>query len=219
MRPMTKRLLIAEDHPVVVAALEEVLNKNGFRVVGVSQRWDRVVDDYANLLPDVCLIDVHMPPDNGTGLDAAAAVLKKDPEALVVCISAMATPALIASAIDMGCKGFISKTSHLSELVRTLHAASVEEIPVYDQKTASLLADHYRKRNRHQDGFGLKDREIEVLKMVCHGHSNQEIADELCISKSTVALYLSTTFEKMHVKDRAQAAARAVMTGVVEYAH
>ena len=86
-------MLTAEDHPVVVAALEEVLNNNGFRVVGVSQRWDRVVDDYANLLPDVCLIDVRGPPDDGTGLDAAAAV-QKDPEALVVCISAMATPAL-----------------------------------------------------------------------------------------------------------------------------
>ena len=74
---MTKRLLTAEDHPVVVAALEEVLNNNGFRVVGVSQRWDRVVDDYANLLPDVCLIDVRGPPDDGTGLDAAAAVQKR----------------------------------------------------------------------------------------------------------------------------------------------
>ena len=118
---MTKRLLTAEDHPVVVAALEEVLNNNGFRVVGVSQRWDRVVDDYANLLPDVCLIDVRGPPDDGTGLDAAAAVQKR-PGGFSCVYKRYGN----ASAIDMGCKGCISKTSHLSELIRTLHAASVE---------------------------------------------------------------------------------------------
>jgi DNA-binding NarL/FixJ family response regulator len=65
IRLMTKRSLIAEDRPVVVAALEEFLNQNGFRVVGASQRWDRVLGDYENLLPDIRLIDVHVPQRAG----------------------------------------------------------------------------------------------------------------------------------------------------------
>jgi DNA-binding NarL/FixJ family response regulator len=215
---MTKRILIAEDHPVVVASLEDALQNNDFRVVGVSKRWDRVADDYASLRPDVCLIDVHMPPEGGTGLDAARHILLANQKALVVCISAMATPALVSRATDIGCKGFISKTSNLNEVVRTINSASIDEIPVYDQKTASLLADHYRNRNTQQDVFGLTSREVEVLALVCHGRSNQEIAQELCISKSTAAAYLTSAFGKMRVRDRAEAAARAVTTGIVEYA-
>ena len=152
-------------------------------------------------------------------MDAAAAILREDPKALVVCVSAMTTPALIARATDISCKGFISKTSHLSEVVRTLHTASLDGLPVYDQKTASLLADHYRKRNNQQDGFGLTNREIDVLRLLCRGSSNKEIAQELCVSMSTASLYLSRAFEKMKVSDRAEAAARAVITGIVEYAH
>ncbi len=219
-----RRILIADDHPAVCRALEAVLEQAKFRVLPSLRRWTDVPPAVDALRPDLLLIDFDLPPNTGDGLVAAQKVLAEHPTLPVVCISAHVTPAVSERAASVGCRGFISKLAELEEIPLVVQRVldSPSEIPQYDvasmefdSRTATMLTKFYHSSHTVAKERSLTSRELEVLRLVCDGRTNPDIARVMLLSRGTVAQLLSGVFRKLNVSDRAQAAARAVRLQLV----
>ena len=223
-RSVNERILIADDHPAVCRALEAVLEQAGLQVLPSLRRWSDVPPAVDALRPDLLLIDFDLPPNTGDGLLAAERVLAAHPDLLVVCISAHVTTSICERAASVGCRGFISKLAEIEEIPlvvqRVLTASQELRTPgiddmEFDSRTAAMLTKFYHSSHTVARERNLTTRELEVLRLVCDGRTNPDIASEMLLSRGTVAQLLSGVFRKLNVSDRAQAAARAVRLQLV----
>jgi DNA-binding NarL/FixJ family response regulator len=206
------RVVIADDHPLVVASLSRLLEQAGHQVVGVTANASDGVDRALALRPDVFVVDLHMP--GGGGVVAAANVLSKDASQTVVMISAAADPVNVRAALDAGCRGFVSKLAGEDEILAVISAAANGELAM-DRRSATSLIAAERRRSSEIDRFGLNERELEVLTALAEGLSNPAIAQRLNVSRSTVAGAVSSIFSKLGVQDRTAAAIEAWRSGLI----
>jgi DNA-binding NarL/FixJ family response regulator len=221
---VNERILIADDHPAVCRALEAVLEQAAFQVLPSLRRWNEVPGSVDALVPDLLLIDFDLPPNTGDGLLASEKVLNMHPDLPVVCISAHVTTTICERAAAVGCRGFISKLAEIEEIPLVVqrvltnasdgHERGVENME-FDSRTASMLTKFYHSSHTVARERSLTPRELEVLRLVCDGRTNPDIASEMLLSRGTVAQLLSGVFRKLNVSDRAQAAARAVRLQLV----
>lgn len=207
------RLLIADDHHLIHGAVTSITEKEGFRVVHLATTWTDAVDAYGSVRPDVVLLDINIPPDNG-GLVAARQILSLDPTARIVAFSAGGDPRIVQEALDAGCLGFLSKTADPKEVPVVLRQAFKRE-QALDNATARSLIRSLQNRMAARRELQLTDRELAILAFMADGLSNTEIAAELHLSRSTVANSLSPLFEKLEVTDRTAAAIAAVRRGLI----
>lgn len=224
---VNERILIADDHPAVCRALEAVLAQASFQVLQSLRRWNDVPPAIDALQPDLLLIDFDLPPASGDGLLAAEKVLRTHPRLPVVCISAHVTTTICERAASVGCRGFISKLAELEEIPLVVQRvlAAQPELPQgahggidtmeFDSRTAMMLTKFYHSSHTEARERSLTPRELEVLRLVCDGRTNPDIARVMLLSRGTVAQLLSGVFRKLNVSDRAQAAARAVRLQLV----
>lgn len=186
------------------------------RVVGTADRWNTIPQICHDTRPSLLLVDVQMPPASGDGLQAARAALDADESLAVVCVSAFDDPALVERALAAGCRGFVTKTADFDEVAAVCQAVLAGESPVFDRRTGAKLAAHYKSRLQQASERSLSARELEVLRLICQGMSNPEIAVRLHLARSSVAGVVSEIFTKLHVSDRASAAATAVRLNLVD---
>jgi DNA-binding NarL/FixJ family response regulator len=202
------RVLLAEDHPVVRSGLEDLLaSEEGIEVVGCVGDGATAVASFADLAPDVLLLDISMPVMNG--IEAARRVLESDPNARIVILTASAARTQIVEAIDAGALGYLLKDAAPTELVEGVRAAARGESPLDPKVARELLVE--RRSSRSAD---LTDRELEVLGLVGEGLANKVIAQRLEISEKTVKAHLTRVYERIGVSDRTQAALWAGRHGI-----
>ena len=211
------RVLIADDHGVVREGLRAVLEEEGLLVVGEATTGQEVVAMSISLQPEVVLLDIRMPEMNG--LQALAQIKRHNPGIKVIMLTTYATPDYLKKAIEGGADGYLSKDSDpqkIPVLVRTV----IRDEQLLDQdllrETLSSL-DSPTTDIRAQPDWpttSLTDREIEVLKWIVAGYSNEAIAETLVISIATVKTHVRHILEKLAVPDRTQAAVWAVRNGI-----
>jgi DNA-binding NarL/FixJ family response regulator len=208
----TLRVVIADDHPVVAASLCSIVESAGHRVLAAVGDTRGCIDSTLTLRPDLVLVDLRMP--GGGGLAACAAILAEQPRTTLVAISADADPAHVRSALDAGCRGFISKMAEPAEILEVLGTAATGELAL-DRRSATSLVAAARRRDAHTTEYGLTNRELEVLALLAEGLSNPAIAQRLHLSRSTVAESVSAVLRKLQVPDRTAAAVTAWRAGIV----
>jgi DNA-binding NarL/FixJ family response regulator len=201
-------VLLAEDHQVVRAGLEELLgSEEDVEVVAAVGDGAAAVGEALARRPDVVLLDIAMP--ELTGIEAAAQILEEWPEARIVMLTASAGREQIIRAIDAGALGYMLKDATPDELIEGIRAAARGEAPLDPKAARELLAD--RRRGRTPE---LTDREREVLGLVAAGMPNKRIAMRLEISEKTVKAHLTRVYERIGVTDRTQAALWAREHGI-----
>jgi DNA-binding NarL/FixJ family response regulator len=200
------RLLIVDDHPVVREGLRAVLSQHAdFVVVGEAQDGLAAVEAWRRLRPDVTLMDLRL-----TGMDGAeaiAAIRQIDPAARVIVITSFETRADVERALTAGARGLLLKSmpaEQLMDSVRRVHSG----LKAID----SQLMQRFRVAGALPD---LTAREIDVLRRVVQGQRNQQIADALDVSLSTVKFHLNQILAKLDARDRTEAAMIAVREGIV----
>lgn len=208
----TIRVLIAEDHALVRQGTRHILEQSpDIVVVGEAADGATAVVRAAILRPDVALLDIRMPGLNG--VEATIQIKQKVPQTAVLIVSAFDDDDYVRALFEAGASGYVLKTIGAEELVsavRRVHAGETVIHPVIAQKVARLLSQPAHPR---VDRLHLTEKEVEVLRRVCEGLRNKEIAAQLGISVRTVEGHLETIFGRLGLRSRTEAAMYAATHG------
>jgi two-component system, NarL family, response regulator DevR len=209
MSPAKKpiRLLLVDDHQVVLVGLRTVLhNRQGITVVGEAGSRADAVRAAKRLKPDIVLMDVRLP--DGSGVEACRDILARHPTMRVIFLTSFADDEFALAAVLAGAQGYVLKNIDADLLVQSIHAVFKGQSLVSPALTQRALirvkaepaqAGPVRKQS-------LAPQEERVLALVAEGLTNKEIGAALQLSDKTVKNYLSNMFQKLHIARRAQAA-------------
>jgi DNA-binding NarL/FixJ family response regulator len=209
-------LVIVEDHPVMMAGIEQLFRKQAdFEVVGVAEDVQQLEEVLTKVAPALVLMDIELP--QGDGIEATALVRKHRPQAKVVIFTGFDNPDLIFRALKAGAVGYLLKNTRAKDILETLRKVAGGEIVL----NAELAGKFLREFQRDQEVEELRrlvktltPREEEVLRLVATGANNREISQKLFISELTVKMHLASIFRKLQVNDRTKAAILALKAGV-----
>jgi two-component system response regulator DesR len=199
------RLLIADDHQIVLEALASHFAQLAeFSVVAGVADGNAAIAAAARHQPDVALLDLFMPPAGGTA--AAEKLHALLPGCGIVLMTAIPRPGLLARALDLGVLGAVAKTAPLSSLVAVLRAAAAGKQSVDPEIDAAL--------GRLRE-CPLSAREAEVLRHAVTGMSIAEIAKHSCLAEGTVRNLVSSAIKKLNARNRYDAARIAMAEGLL----
>lgn len=207
------RVLIADDHAVVREGLQALIGaKPDMEVVDEAVDGVEVVTKACALRPDVILMDLVMPRKGG--IEAIREIRASYPEARILVLTSFAEDELVFAAIQAGALGYLLKESSRQELLRAIRDVHQGRSYLHPSLTLKLIQRLDRMGKVRPDDEALSEREVEVLKLVARGLSNQEIAAELSISVRTAAKHVGAILDKLHLANRTQAALYALRRGM-----
>jgi DNA-binding NarL/FixJ family response regulator len=212
---MAIRILLADDHPILLDALENLFGlQPDFQVVGRHLTGAETIDAVGRLRPDVLVLDLRMP--NGDGLDVLREMARSHASTKVVVLTAAASDGDVLEAIRLGIRGLVLKESAprtLVECVRRVHAGGQHIEPQF--LTRATDASQQRAAGRRDLEDVLTPRELQILRLVAEGLRNKQIAQDLEISEGTVKIHLHNIYEKVNVDSRVELALMARSKGFV----
>ncbi len=211
------KVLLVDDHEMVRIGLAAVLDtEDGIEVVGEASNGQEGIRLAQAYHPDVVLMDLVM--DGMDGVETTRQLMELQPDCKVVVLTSYIDDSKIYPVIEAGAFSYLLKTSRASEIADAIRAAARGQ-SVLEQQVAAKMMNRFREPKKaetkplHDD---LTDREMEVLKLLAKGKSNQDIADDLFIGIKTVKYHITNIFAKLEVEDRTQAAIYAHRHGVAE---
>jgi DNA-binding NarL/FixJ family response regulator len=213
------RVLLADDHALFRAGIASLLGAWGMEVVGQAADGIEAIDLTRRLKPELVLMDVGMSPCNG--LEATRVIKTESPEVKVIIVTVSEDDQDLFEAVKSGAEGYLLKGMSEEELGSTLEKISAGE-PALSPALAAKILDEFARMSREGTGKPpgpedeLTDREREVLRLVVDGATNREIGAQLFISENTVSFHMKNILAKLHLKNRAQAAAFAIRAGLAD---
>jgi DNA-binding NarL/FixJ family response regulator len=215
--PLKTRILVADDHPIVLRGLKTVLNAQPDCEV-VAEATDGEEAVALALTEDIhlAIIDISMP--RKTGLQAAREITHRKPEVRVLMLSMHDNEQYLFEAIKVGAAGYVLKSAVDRDLVEACRAAMRGEPFLYPGAVRALMRE-YIERARAGDvlrGELLTPREEEIVKLVAEAHTNEEIGELLFISKKTVERHRANILEKLGMRDRVELTRYAIRRGLVQ---
>ncbi len=211
--PANVRVLIVDDHAIVRKGIRALLSEaGGFEVVGEADNGQAAVLLAQQTQPDVILMDLLMPGVDG--IEATRQITSRQPATRILVLTSFAADNKVFPAIKAGALGYLLKDSSPDELVRAIRQVQRGEPSLHPTIARKLLQEIARPAEREPAPEALTARELEVLQSIAQGLSNQEIADRISISESTVRAHVSRILGKLHLASRTQAALYAVREGL-----
>ena len=210
------RLLLADDHQMLREGLRRSMTEEGFDVIGEARDGAEAVAMAASLRPQVILMDITMPEQNG--VEATREIVAAMPEVRIVMLTMHADQDLLAQAIRAGASGYLVKDCSTTEIANAVRTAAAGDQTISPKLAASML-DEVRKLDQPGDPEAdrvVTRREEEVLQLIADGCSTPEVAERLYISQKTVKNHLASIYQKLDARDRTQAVLRAVRMGIVQ---
>ncbi|MHB8613913.1 MAG: response regulator [Candidatus Dormibacteraceae bacterium] len=208
------RVLVADDQSVVREGLVLMLtHMDGIEVVGAAKDGDEAVRLVAELEPDIALLDLRMPRQDG--VEATRAIVSGKSKTRVIVLTTYADDQSILAALQAGAQGYLTKHTPASEIQRAIelvHRGQVQLDPVVQQRLVARVSSRGQVR---ESPAGLTGKELEVLRLMAQGLGNAEIAQRLFVSGATVKTHVNNIFSKLEVRDRAAAVSRAFRMGLV----
>lgn len=220
--PESTTILIADDDPLVCHVIRMHLERAGFENISVVYHGQDAIDHVDSESPDLLLLDIVMPDMDG--IEVLSVVKSETPEVRVLMLTAQNNSEFVAHAIAEGASGYlIKRASDLHSLGETIQLTLEGDAIVADRallqeaaKVAAARLDEQdaAEENRRDVRSNLTSQELEVLKLIAAGMTNQEIAQALHISYNTVKTHVSHIYKKLQVSDRTQAAIVALRRGI-----
>lgn len=216
---MMLKVMLVDDHALFRKGLASLLSiQENIKVIGEASNGLEAIEFAKILRPDLIMMDIHMPKCNG--LEATREIKKILPETRIVILTASEEDQNLFEAMKIGAQGYLLKDLELHQLLDLLQSISKGEAILSSAMATKIFqefsrAGHSRTTNEEIQEE-LTEREKTILKYVAQGLMNKEIADELGISENTVKIHLRNILEKLHLRNRIQAAVYAVRQGIAD---
>jgi DNA-binding NarL/FixJ family response regulator len=200
--------VVADDHPAMLTAVAEILDRSGFEVVGRAKDGAEAVAQIEAQRPALAIVDVRMP--QLSGIEVAIRVATTSPATADDFSTAFGARALLSEALDVGARGFVLKEAPLADLVRAAERVAAGEAYVDPVLAGVLVSSHFTDR-----APSLTQREREVLRLLADGLANDEIGKTLHISPETVRTHVRKAMAKLEADTRTQAVATALRQSII----
>ena len=209
------RILIVDDHAIVREGQRALIETEpGMTLVGEATNGLEAIELARTLSPDVIFMDLFMPEMGG--IEAIEAIKTENPEARILVLTSFAEDEKVFTAVKAGASGYLLKDATPDEIlaaVRNVNRGEPAMNPIIANK---LMRELQRESDLPPTEEPLTERELDILKLVARGLSNQEIAEELVISERTVRTHVSNILSKLHLANRTQAALYALKEGLAD---
>ena len=201
------RILIVDDHPVVLAGLTSMLGTQaGIEVAGSASSGEEALQMLQTKSADLLLLDLRMP--GMSGIETLHAMKRAKISVRVIILTSFETDEDIYRAVQAGAQGYLLKGAPQSDMIDAIRAVHSGK-RYFPRQIAARLAERMMRTN-------LTSRELEVLKMLATGLTNKQIGSALDISDNTVRNHVNSIIEKLEVCDRTEAATTAIHRGIIE---
>lgn len=209
------RILIADDHSVVRAGLHFLISTEpGIEIIGEAHDGEEAVQKTLQLHPDMVLLDLQMPIKGG--VEAIAEIIHHQPDARILVLTSFAEDDYVFAAIKAGAAGYLLKDSTPQDLLQAIRDVHAGESSLHPKIARKLIREINQPSDLPLTDKPLTVRELEVLKLVAQGMSNQEIAKRIVVGERTVRAHVSAVLSKLHLANRTQAALYAVRKGIAD---
>ncbi len=212
------RILIADDHEVVRMGIKALLQQHpDLRVIAEASTGEEAVQQAVAHHPDVVVMDIRMP--GLSGVDACRKIVQQLPETRVIMLTSFAEDELLFAAIRAGASGYVLKRIGSDDLVRTIQAVGRGESALDPAVTEAVFKEvRQAEKDKLSAVFAdLSAQEMRVLALIADGLTNREIAGQLFLGEGTVRNYVSNLLSKLHLANRAEAAAFAVQHRIKDH--
>ena len=209
----TIKVLLADDHPLILEGLRAALSKRGMKVVGEVGSAGEVIGRFKQTRPDVLVLDLRFGP-GATGLDVARELLGEQPDARVVFYSQFDQDEVIRDAYRLGAAAFVTKNQAPDVLAQAITDAAQGKtffIPAIAERLALLGV-----RGDDSPRAKLDAREAQVFVQLANGFTNNEIAERMSLSAKTIGVIAQTIREKLGVQRAAEMTRLAVRYGMID---
>ncbi len=206
------RVLLADDHPLLMAGFAAALGDFGMEIIGQAKTAEDAVVQFFSLTPDVIVLDIRF-GSGMTGLEAAKQILKKDSQAKIVIFSQFDQPAMALQAYKMGVIAYLTKDSDpemLAEAIRQAHAGDVFIPPLISHQFARMSIGDGKMPHSVLD-----ERELQVFRLMAEGCTNTEIAEKLSLSPKTISIASQSVKDKLGVSRPADITRLAIKNGLL----
>ena len=212
----TIRLLVVDDHILFREGLIAIIRSaSDIEVVGQAGTVREAIETVRLLKPDLVLMDFGLP--DGTGVEATHAILKEYPECKIVFLTMSAEDDNLFAAIRGGAKGYLLKDMHPQKLIAALRSVQQGESALSRTMTLRVMEELSRTRKtEYPSEITLTHREVDVLRAIAAGFSNQDIANHLFITENTVKYHVHSILDKLKLTSRKEAAAYAREHGLTK---
>lgn len=221
---MSIRLMIADDHTLLRQGLRNVLELEAdLEIVGEASDGEDAIKKVETLRPDVVLLDLNMPKMNG--IEVTRWIKSNNPEIQIVILTIHEDENYMFEVIRAGALGYLLKDVEPTMLVKAIRTVAGGQSFIYPTLTGRLVGEFARlvtSANQFQPRYfrphpdRLTVREMDILKLLVCGLTNQEIASRLYLSEKTIKNHLTSVFRKFAVNDRTQAALYAIKHKIVD---
>ncbi len=207
-------IMIVDDHALFRNGLKLLINSNkDFRVVAEASNGREFIENIDFIPVDIVLLDISMP--EMTGIEAAEIALSKHPDLKIVTLSMYGDEEYYYKMLDVGANGFLLKESDIDEVFTALYHV-IDGKNYFSQELLQNIINNIK--NSEEKPNEIKDlsaREIEIISLICKGLSNNEIADNICVSKRTVEKHRANILHKTNSKNTASLVVFAIKNNLV----
>jgi DNA-binding NarL/FixJ family response regulator len=211
------RVLLVDDHAMFREGLRALFaSEDDIEVVGEAGDGEEASRKAADLRPDVVVMDILMPGVNG--IEATRRIRAAQPEVKVLVLSMYDDEEHIQRLLAAGASGCMLKRATSDQLVRSLREVVAGGIVLEPSVAAKLVKDYVRRVQREQEvppSSDLTPREVEVLRLVAEGYSNQAIAEQLGLSRKTVDVHRTNLMRKLDLHDVTEIVKYALRHGII----
>lgn len=206
-------VLIADDHGILRDGLRALLSREeDIEVVGDAADGLQAVDLARELSPDIVLMDISMPELDG--IEATRRIVGDDGRTKVLVLTQYDSRQHVERVFRAGAAGYLLKKAVSSELASAIRAVHNGGSFLAPQVARTVIDSYVAGLGKQEDG--LTEREAEVLKLLAEGHSNQEIADVLCLSVNTVVTHRTKIMAKLGLRNRTELIKYAIRQGLID---
>lgn len=209
------RVLIVDDHAIVREGQRALIDTEpGMVVVGEAKDGFEAVEMADTLQPDVILLDLFMPRKDG--IEAIEEIKGGNPEARILVLTSFTEDEKVYAAIKAGAMDYLLKDFSPQEILNAIRQVHQGETTMHPSIAKKLMHELQRESHMKPTEEPLTAREVEILKLVAQGLSNQGIAEKLVISERTVRTHVTNILSKLHLANRTQAALYALREGLAD---
>jgi len=211
-RMMGPRILLADDHPILLEAFQKLLEPK-YDIVGAATDGRELLSLASKLKPDVIVSDIAMP--NLNGLDACRKIKKILPQAKLIFLTVSEEPELVTEAIRIGANGFLLKKSAASELFQAIKSVMNGSTYITPLVTEGMIGSLRAGSNNRDSADKLTVRQREVLQLLAEGSTMKKAASILNVTARTVAFHKYRIMEELQISSNAELIQFAVKHGLV----